>query len=147
MSGDDAMQDRLQLLAQLERQIRMLGDGLAAETTAGGVSPIEWLALCWLHDHPGGPLTALAEGLHMHMGTASRLLQSLTDRGLVESHRLSNNRRRYAISLTPLGRRLQAAAELCPRGRMRRALHSLSDEDLATVSCILAGCLKQGDRA
>ncbi|TWT20302.1 MarR family transcriptional regulator [Luteimonas marina] len=146
MSGDDAMQDRLRLLAQLERQIRMLGDGLAAETTAGGVSPIEWLALCWLHDHPGVPLTALAEGLHMHMGTASRLLQSLTDRGFVESHRLSDNRRRYAISLTPLGRRMQAA-EPCPHGRMRRALHRLSDEDLATVSYILAGCLKQGDRA
>lgn len=137
---DDSSQER-RLAARLERQLRMLTSGLAAEAVRAGVSTAEWLALCQLEETPGISLKALAAGLHMRVSTTSRLLQGLVDRGLVQSRRVSDNKRTYAIELTPLGSRIQKTAKPSPLGPTRQSICRLSGQDLATVVRILDECL------
>jgi DNA-binding MarR family transcriptional regulator len=48
-------------------------------------------------------MTALAQGLHLPLSTATHRIDKLVTRGLVERNRSESDRRIVAVSLTPLG--------------------------------------------
>ena len=94
-------------------------------------------ALRYLQNHPGASLSELADALTLTMPSASKLVQRLVVRKLVE-RRIGEDRRRVHLTLTDEGRLALALARLETARQMEGSLESLSKEELATVSAALS---------
>ena len=93
-------------------------------------------ALRFLRDHPGVSLSELAEAMGLTMPSASKLVQRLVVKKVIE-RRVGEDRRRVHLTLTEQGRVALALARLETARQMEESLESLSPQELATVSAAL----------
>ena len=139
--GHPAVASTEYLVAQASNRVRRLGDGMVAELGLrmrhyGPLSAIERLGPCPQHQ--------LARHLAITEPAAAEIVDELVRAGLVERGQDPDDRRRYALELTDLGRervpQLRAAAE-----RMRGELRAmLGDDGEAELRVLLTKLLPDG---
>ena len=116
------------------------------ERSAGVTGP-QRLVVRVVGQRPGISAGALAEALHLHPSTLTEVLRRLTERGALERSQDPADSRRALFRLTPKGAELDALRTGTGETRVRGALRSLPDQDLAAASRVLArlaGVLSRG---
>jgi len=78
-------------------------------------------------------LSALAEFLGLSLPGASRMVDSLVKRGLLERQTRSNDRRQVAISLTRRGKAAFETAHAATQVAVAQSLETLSPQDLGRI--------------
>lgn len=84
-----------------------------------GITPGEFALLCLVETNPGITLGQLAVAAGLDKSTLSPTMQRLTERGLVERHAISGDRRAQALRISSAG------ATLLPLCKERVAQHEL----------------------
>ena len=115
------------LAARLERIYRDLWGELHRRDEEG-LRQHEAQLLSHVPEHGGVTLTWVAGHLLLPKSTASVLVRSLEDRGLVRRERRPGNQRELAITLTPEGARRVAASTLLDTGALAQALALVSSD-------------------
>ncbi|MGQ0708764.1 MAG: MarR family winged helix-turn-helix transcriptional regulator [Rhodoferax sp.] len=99
-------------------------------------------ALVWaLHEierQDGLGVSALAERMDIHQSTASNLVRTLVQRGLVQTEKSAQDRRSTQLRLTPAGQALLAQVPGPFEGVLPVALAQLPPEKLAQLDAHLA---------
>jgi len=96
-----------------------------------------WL-LAELPDREGVPIGSLAEVLHCHGSNVTGMVDRLEARGLVVRQPSSTDRRVKFVALTPAGSALRDKVIELARQPVRALLDQLSDDQLDTLSELLA---------
>jgi DNA-binding MarR family transcriptional regulator len=107
------------------------------ERSAGVTGP-QRLVVRVVGQRPGISAGALAQALHLHPSTLTEVLRRLTERGALERKQDPVDSRRALFWLTPKGVELDALRSGTGETRVRGALRSLPDHDLAAASRVLA---------
>ncbi|HYW26032.1 MAG TPA: MarR family winged helix-turn-helix transcriptional regulator [Terriglobales bacterium] len=115
------------LAARLELVYRALWGELHRRDD-DGLRQHEAQLLSHVPEEGGVTLTWVAGHLLLPKSTASVLVRSLEDRGLVRRERRPDNQRELAITLTPEGVRRVAASTLLDTGALAETLAKLSTE-------------------
>jgi DNA-binding MarR family transcriptional regulator len=109
-----------------------------------GVGGAQLWALSVIERRPGIGVTDLSRELDIHQSTASNLIKSLTERGLVATAREGMDRRSVALRITAEGETVLRSAPLPFAGVLPDALNSLDpatlerlEQDLARVIALL----------
>lgn len=126
------------LMRRIRREMR--------QRTMPGLSIPLFRTMRYLWDNPGASLSDVANALGHTMPSASKLVQRLVLKKVVE-RRVAEDRRRVHLTLTEEGRSALALARLETARNIEEGLKSLSKEELATVSAalrILGKTLAQG---
>lgn len=117
-----------------------------------GISGAQAWALSVIRDHPGIGVGGLAEAMDVHQSTASNLLRSLADQGLVLAGRAPADKRAVRLQLTPAGARVLKKAPGPFTGVLPQALMELDegtlarlDDDLGRLIEVLGADGKGGD--
>jgi DNA-binding MarR family transcriptional regulator len=105
-----------------------------------GIGGAQLWALSLIRDQPGRGVTDLARAMDIRQSTASNLVRSLVERGLITTQRQAPDRRSVQLHVLPSGRRLLAKAPgpfagVLPGALARldaAALHRL-DRDLSAL--------------
>ena len=121
---------RLRLvIARLNRQLR--------QQTFGELTLSQWSALSTVETH--GPLRIgdIAEREGVSAPTATRLVASLEERGLVERTTDPADRRSWYVSLTALGAETVEGARRARTASLAQKLSTLSEQDLQRVLEVL----------
>jgi MarR family transcriptional regulator, organic hydroperoxide resistance regulator len=106
------------------------------ERTLGVTGPQRMVVRLVGHQ-PGISAGDLARTLHVHPSTLTEVLRRLTERGILERTRDPSDARRALFRLTRRGLQLDALRRGTGESRVRVALGSLSDEDLAAAGRVL----------
>ena len=96
-----------------------------------GVGGAQLWALSVIDRRPGIGVTELARELDIHQSTASNLIKSLVERGLVATSREGTDRRSVSLRILPAGADVLGSAPLPFAGVLPDALSAL---DAATLS-------------
>lgn len=96
-----------------------------------GVGGAQLWALSVIDRRPGIGVTDLARELDIHQSTASNLIKSLVERGLVATSREGTDRRSVSLRIQPAGAAVLGSAPLPFAGVLPDALSAL---DAATLS-------------
>lgn len=96
-----------------------------------GVGGAQLWALSVIDRRPGIGVTDLARELDIHQSTASNLIKSLVERGLVATSREGTDRRSVSLRIRPAGADVLGSAPLPFAGVLPDALSAL---DAATLS-------------
>jgi DNA-binding MarR family transcriptional regulator len=115
-----------------------------------GVTGPQRLVVRIVGQRPGISAGALAEVLHVHPSTLTGILQRLTARGAIERTRDPADTRRALFRLTRKGLEIDALRSGTVESRIRAALVSLDEEDVAAAARVLgrfAHALSQGPRS
>lgn len=107
-----------------------------------GIGGAQVWALSVVRASPGIGVGALARAMDVHQTTASNLVKSLVDQGLVESHRSGIDRRASLLKITRAGQRLLARAPGPFAGVLPEALAQLDPAVLARLDADLAALLQ-----
>jgi DNA-binding MarR family transcriptional regulator len=107
------------------------------ERTVGVTGPQRMVVRLVGH-HPGISAGDLARTLHVHPSTLTEVLRRLTERGILERAQDPTDARRALFRLTRRGRELDTVRSGTGESRVRVALGSLSDPDLAAAARVLA---------
>jgi DNA-binding MarR family transcriptional regulator len=109
-----------------------------------GIGGAQLWALSLVRAQPGIGVGALARAMDVHQTTASNLVRSLVEQGLVESHRSGIDRRATQLKVTRAGGRVLARAPGPFTGVLPEALARLDpatlerlDADLAVLLALL----------
>jgi DNA-binding MarR family transcriptional regulator len=97
---------------------------------ATGLGGSQAWALGVVGDRPGIGVTELARAMDIHQSTASNLVRTLTERGLVRAARTGSDRRAVQLTVLPAGARALRKAPGPLAGVLPRALAGL---DAATL--------------
>jgi DNA-binding MarR family transcriptional regulator len=103
-----------------------------------GVGGAQLWALSVIERRPGIGVTELARELDIHQSTASNLLKSLVERGLVATSREGMDRRSVALRIQPAGAEVLRSAPMPFTGVLPDALSSLDAETLGRMEKDLA---------
>lgn len=116
-------------LAQAVRRAR----GANGRATDGALTLSQYGLLELLADRQSARVQELAAHAGITASTATRILDALERRGVVERARSDEDRRAVAVSLTGLGRELLSAEQDWLRGRQRAFFSSLpaAEQELA----------------
>ena len=93
--------------------------------------------LAYLGRNENASLSEVAEHVGLRLPSMSTLVDGLVTRGLVSRSASLKDRRRVALSLTPLGRSTWSAARRATQARLSKQLASLSPEQLVTVAAAM----------
>jgi DNA-binding MarR family transcriptional regulator len=104
----------------------------AVESEAG-VSGAQLWALSVIRQQPGLGVSDLARAMDVHQSTASNLLRSVVQAGLVHSAREEEDRRSVQLYLTPRGQKVLAKAPGPFEGILPDALRKLDAKALARL--------------
>jgi DNA-binding MarR family transcriptional regulator len=120
------------------RQFRQVFNAVKAhfqqvEKTVGIGGAQVW-ALSVVRDNPGIGVGALAKSMSIHQSTASNLVRTLIDRGMVAAAKEGADRRAVQLSLLPAGARVLKNAPGPFAGLLPDALKSLPPETLARLN-------------
>jgi DNA-binding MarR family transcriptional regulator len=126
LSGFDA-------LAQAVRRAR----GANARAPDAGLTLSQYALLEGLIGRPVARVQELAAHAAITASTATRILDALERRGIVERTRSDEDRRAVAVSLTPTGEQLLEAEREWLRGRQRRFYASLPPAERALAPVLL----------
>ena len=107
-----------------------------------GVGGAQVWALSVIERSPGIGVTDLARALDIHQSTASNLIKSLTERGLVAARREGADRRSVALRVLPPGQDVLRVAPGPFAGVLPDALASLDPATLARLEQDLAVLIK-----
>jgi len=109
-----------------------------------GVGGAQLWALSVIDRRPGIGVTDLARELDIHQSTASNLIKSLVERGLVATSREGADRRSVSLRIQPAGAEVLGSAPLPFAGVLPDALSALDaatlerlEQDLAKVIALL----------
>jgi DNA-binding MarR family transcriptional regulator len=103
-----------------------------------GLGGAQLWALSEIARSPGIGVTGLARALDIHQSTASNLIKSLAERGLVAATREGADRRGVALRVQPKGQQVLDTAPGPFAGVLPDALASLDDATLARLEQDLA---------
>jgi DNA-binding MarR family transcriptional regulator len=98
-----------------------------------GVGGAQLWALSVIERRPGIGVTELSRELDIHQSTASNLLKSLVERGLVATSREGMDRRSVALRILPAGQDVLRSAPMPFTGVLPEALSSLDEETLGRL--------------
>lgn len=105
--GVDATLDAFRLddnVSHLLRRAHFRAEGLfSANLEDSGLTPRQKALLIASYQHPGSTLSNLAEQIVLDRQTTAEMAQRLVSRGLLERRRSSEDRRAYAVWVTPSG--------------------------------------------
>lgn len=107
-----------------------------------GIGGAQLWALSVVRAQPGIGVGALAAALDVHQTTASNLVRSLVEQGLVESHRSGIDKRATQLKITRPGARLLARAPGPFTGVLPDALGRLDPKALERLDADLAALLE-----
>jgi DNA-binding MarR family transcriptional regulator len=132
--------------AHVLRQIRQVFNALKShfqqvEKTVGLGGAQVW-ALSIVRDQPGLGLGALARAMDIHQSTASNLVKTLVERGLVAAAREEPDRRTVQLKLLPAGARALKRAPAPTGGILPAALASLDAATLRSLKGDLAELIR-----
>lgn len=97
---------RIAQVAVFENFVEVVGQGLAGRM--GGLTPGRFSLLVLLKANPGINQTALSRGVGVDKSTLTPALDQLEKKGLIQRERTAQDRRTYALSLSPAGEALLA---------------------------------------
>jgi DNA-binding MarR family transcriptional regulator len=120
-------------LAQAVRRAR----GANGRTPEGGLTLSQYGLLEVLADRHSARVQELAAHAGITPSTATRILDALQRRGVVERTRSDDDRRAVAVNLTELGRQLVHAEQEWLRGRQRTFFAALPDPEQALAPDLL----------
>ena len=103
-----------------------------------GVGGAQLWALSVIEQRPGIGVTELSRELDIHQSTASNLLKSLVERGLVATSREGMDRRSVALRIQPAGVEVLRSAPMPFTGVLPDALSSLDPDTLSRLENDLA---------
>lgn len=103
-----------------------------------GVTGQQRLVVKLVGQRPGISAGALADILHVHPSTLTGVLRNLVERGALERVRDPADTRRALFRLTEKGRKLDAIRRGTVEARVRSALASISHDEIAVASRVLA---------
>ena len=128
-AGTDDFLAGFDALAQAVRRAR----GPNGHGADGGLTLSQYALLEGLHGRRAARVQELAAGAGISASTATRILDALERRGIVERARSDVDRRAVSVSLTALGSELLHAEEDWLRGRQRSFYASLppAEQELA----------------
>jgi DNA-binding MarR family transcriptional regulator len=128
-AGPDDFLAGFDALAQAVRRAR----GPNGHGADGGLTLSQYALLEGLHGRRAARVQELAAGAGISASTATRILDALERRGIVERARSDVDRRAVSVSLTALGSELLYAEEDWLRGRQRSFYASLppAEQELA----------------
>jgi DNA-binding MarR family transcriptional regulator len=129
-AGTDDFLAGFDALAQAVRRAR----GPNGHGADGGLTLSQYALLEGLHGRRAARVQELAAGAGITASTATRILDALERRGIVERAREDVDRRAVSVSLTTLGSELLHAEEDWLRGRQRSFYASLppAEQELGT---------------
>ncbi len=113
---------------QLVRQVQV---GMQNIDPSHGLSGSQLWALWQISAHPGQRVGELASTLHIHLSTASNLLDKLEARSLVRRERLDADNRVVRLYLADAGVKLVKGIPGPMQGHLRRALREIPEPVLA----------------
>lgn len=108
-----------------------------------GVSGAQAWALSAIHARPGLGVGDLARAMDVHQSTASNLLRTLVEAGLVVSSREGEDRRTVQLYVTAKGQKALAKAPAPFEGVLPDALLRLDEQTLARLERDLAKVIRQ----
>jgi len=107
---------------------------------AVGLGGTQLWALSLVREQPGIGIGALARAMDIHQSTASNLVKTLVERGLIAAAREAEDRRTVQLRVLPAGTRLLRRAPVPLDGVLPSVLHDLDGATLARLKIDLA-CL------
>ncbi|WP_314147110.1 MarR family transcriptional regulator [uncultured Leifsonia sp.] len=122
------------LLSQLGMQS---AQRFAAALAPLGITPNRFGILAQLASEEGRTQQELANALGLHRNSMVAMIDDLEQRGLVERRRHPNDRRAYAIHLTPAAREVLAAGERLADEQEEATLAALDDAERAALIATL----------
>lgn len=136
----------LEVLEQFRIIFRSIKQHYQNVERRAGVTGAQLWALSQIASHPGMQVGELARALAIHQSTASNLLRSLEEHGLVRRERLARDLRTVQLVATAKGRNVLARAPQPLIGVLQQALSALSDRNLDLLHHELAaliGCMRR----
>lgn len=103
----------------------------------------QFRALVFLNRNRDASLSALAEFLGLSLPTASRLVEGLVQKSLVDRRTPHGNRRLIALTVNARGRRTVAAARRATVRRLAEVVASLRDDERAAIQSALRRLCEQ----
>lgn len=93
------------------------------------ITPVQYIALVAIHDHPGLEQQTLADLIAIDRSSAGRIFPFLEERGLIERMTPPNNRRAKLAFITHAGTRLVAGGTALVRKAEKRIMKVLTEKD------------------
>jgi len=119
---------RIKLLSQL------MGRQFQEYLEPHGLTPFHWLVLCCLWEQDGLATCEVGDRLRQVGGTLTGVLDRMEERGLVQRHRDSQDRRIWRIWLTESGRKLEEILPHYATNLYEKALQGRSDAERRLLS-------------
>jgi DNA-binding MarR family transcriptional regulator len=136
-----APQDHLGTALEFLRRLWAVDHGLAQVSKAMdrdlGITGPQRLAIRLISRSPGIEPARLAALLHVHRGAATGLLKRLERKGLTTRARDTADARRWHLTLTTAGRRIDGIDKGTIEARVRLVLDASSPSEVAGASRIL----------
>jgi DNA-binding MarR family transcriptional regulator len=118
------------LLHDVSRLLRRRFEQLAGGT---GLTRSQWQTIAFLSRSEGMSQVALAECLDIEPITLTRILDRLSDKGLIERRPDPADRRRWALYLTPAAVPILKEMESLGEATRSEALHGVAPRDLVVL--------------
>jgi DNA-binding MarR family transcriptional regulator len=135
--SDPAEPTLLYLMKQVELAVRAQLDEIFRPI---GLTALQYTALTVLERHPDLSSAQLARNSFVTSQTITDMVAALEDRGLVERHRDSADRRRLVLALTADGRKLLRRYRGRVSAREADMLSGLSADQAAELRSSLLSC-------
>ena len=129
-SNSDALAPANRVLRQFRVVFNSVKTHFRQVEREAGVGGAQLWALSVIERRPGIGVTELSRELDIHQSTASNLLKSLVERGLVATAREGLDRRSVALRIQPAGQEVLRSAPMPFTGVLPDALSSLDAETL-----------------
>jgi MarR family transcriptional regulator, organic hydroperoxide resistance regulator len=140
-SGRDRKRAHEETAQQVLRQFRQVFNAVKTHfqqvEKKVGLGGVQVWALSVIHDSPGIGIGALATAMNIHQSTASNLVKSLVERGLVTMSRDPEDRRVVRLKLLASGLRLLRRAPGPYAGVLPEALAALDAKTLKRIEADL----------
>ena len=103
----------------------------------GGITPPQFGTLLLIEANPDVSQSAVAEALRFDRSTLVQIIDRLEERGLVNRHVSPQDRRSYALRLTPEGAKTLARLKKAAVDHEKIAADALDDGERATLIALL----------
>lgn len=110
---------------------------LADDTPEGDLTPAQLGAIEYVQHHQGCSVKSLSEGLHISIPSATRLVDRLVRKALVDRRESGVDRRLVTLSLTETGLTALQAVHAAHLGRLNAAMQAFQPEERATLMAML----------